>query len=384
METHYLDWAASSPPYADIMEASVDTAVKCYGNPSSRHTPGRLALDTLECARAAVATAIGSSPGQLSFTSGGTEADSIALLSILAHPGASSIVISELEHAAVYEQARLLETLGVKVIRVRPDPDGIMQASRLADAIRSDTKLVAVMAVNNETGAIQPIAELVAAVRLAGKQGGRTPFFHCDAVQALGKIPFNADNLGVDGAAFSAHKTGGPRGVGALYLRRPLQTLAQGGGQENGIRPGTGNTAGAEAFAKALERSMSALDSSRKTALNLEQQLIDGVCSIPGATMIPTSRKAGDARFVPHIVCAAFPGLGGETMVRLLDEAGVYISTGAACSGTKKERRVLDAMGIDPELSFSAVRISTGRDTGSKDIETFLELARSAYRRFKV
>jgi cysteine desulfurase len=381
---HYLDWAASTPPYEDIIKASVDTAVRCYGNPSSRHAAGRLALEKLERARAMVATAIGSNPGQLSFTSGGTEADSIALLSILAHPGASSIVISELEHAAVYEQARLLETLGVKVIRVRPDSDGIMQASRLADAVRSDTKLVAVMAVNNETGAVQPVAELVAAVRRATKEGGRSPFFHCDAVQAIGKIPFNAESLGIDSAAFSAHKTGGPRGVGGLYLRRPLQTLAQGGGQESGIRPGTSNTAGAEAFAQSLDRSMLSFDATRKNALKLERELMDGVSSIPGVTILPPSRKPGDPRFVPHIVCVAFPGLGGETMARLMDEAGVYISTGAACSGIKKERRVLDSMGTPQEYSFSAVRISTGRDTDSKDIEAFLEQAKTAYKRFKV
>jgi cysteine desulfurase len=254
----------------------------------------------------------------------------------------------------------------------------------LADAVRKDTRLVALMAVNNETGALQPVAESVAAVRAACQDAGRVPFFHCDAVQALGTVPFNMEKLGVDGAAFSAHKTGGPRGVGALFLRRPLQVLVQGGGQENGTRPGTSNTAGAQAFAKAAERSIAAIDSKHASAQKLERQLMDGLQSIRGATVLPLSRNAGDSSYVPNIICVAFPGLGGETMVRLLDEAGVVISTGAACSGSRKERRVLDSMGTDPELSLCAVRISTGRETSGNDIQAFLEHAELAYKKFKV
>jgi len=384
METHYLDWAASAPPYPDILRESVETAVVYFGNPSSRHSPGRAGSEILEGARATLAKAVGSTPGQIIFTSGGTEADSIALLSVLVHPGESSIVVSELEHAAVYEQARMLESLGIKVIRVRPDSSGIVQPAALADAVRKDTRLVALMAVNNETGALQPVAESVAAVRAACQDAGRVPFFHCDAVQALGTVPFNMEKLGVDGAAFSAHKTGGPRGVGAMFLRRPLQVLVQGGGQENGTRPGTSNPAGAQAFAKAAERSVAAIDSRHASSRELEWQLMDGLRSIRGATVLPLLRNAGDSSYVPNIISMAFPGLAGETMVRLLDEAGVVISTGAACSGSRKERRVLDSMGTDPELSLCAVRISTGRETSGNDIQAFLEHAELAYKKFKV
>jgi len=384
MEPHYLDWAASAPPYPDILRASAETAAEYFGNPSSRHSLGRASSEILEGARATLAQAVGSTPGQIIFTSGGTEADSIALLSVLVHPGESSIVVSELEHAAVYEQARMLESLGIKVIRVRPDSSGIVQPAALADAVRKDTLLVALMAVNNETGALQPVSESVAAVRAACQDAGRVPFFHCDAVQALGTVPFDVEKLGVDSAAFSAHKTGGPRGVGALFLRRPLQVLVQGGGQENGTRPGTSNPAGAQAFAKAAERSVAAIDSRHASSRELEWQLMDGLRSIRGATVLPLLRNAGDSSYVPNIISMAFPGLAGETMVRLLDEAGVVISTGAACSGSRKERRVLDSMGTDPELSLCAVRISTGRETYSNDIQAFLEHAELAYKKFKV
>ncbi|PKL08626.1 MAG: cysteine desulfurase, partial [Spirochaetae bacterium HGW-Spirochaetae-7] len=310
------------------------------------------------------------------------EADSIVMLSALTGTGPKSMVISSIEHSAVHQQARMLEELGVKVIRVKPNRDGIVEPGAVADAIRPDTVIVAVMAVNNETGAIQPTGATSAAIKLASGSG-REPFFHCDAVQALGKIPFDVDALGVDGAAFSAHKLGGPRGVGALYLRRTVRPLVQGGGQENGMRSGTQNTAGAWAFSKAAERSEESLEAGFNHALKLEAMLLDGIRSIPGATVIPQGRTAGDPRWSPYIACVGFPGLGGETMARLLDDEGIWVSTGAACSGAKKERRVLDAMGVDRELSFSSIRVSTGRDSTEADIVAFLEHAGSCYARFR-
>lgn len=238
------------------------------------------------------------------------------------------------------------------------------------------------MTVNNETGAIQPISEVVKAVERASK-GGRKPFFHTDAVQALGKIPFKPVASGVDSAAFSAHKLGGPRGIGALYLTRPLEVLASGGGQENGIRAGTHNLAGAESLAKAAVRSMELLESAQELARNLEAKIINGITAIPGATIIPASRKPGDLRYSPFIICASFPGLGGETMMRVLDDQGIAVSTGSACSSGTHERRILNAMGIDHDLSFSSIRISTGRHSTEKDIEAFLDQANSLYVRYK-
>lgn len=379
---HYLDWAATAPPYRDILEAAVGVATERYGNPSSRHGAGRDARALLESARERLGAAIGAAPSSVVFTSGGSEADAIALLSTLVGKGERSVVISELEHPAVYEQARALESLGVRVVRVRPERDGVVSPGRVAEALRPDTAVVAVMAVSNETGAIQPIGRIVEAVRSAA--GPRRPYVHCDAVQALGTIGFDARALGVDGAAFSAHKLGGPRGVGALYLSRPISPLVLGGGQEGGMRPGTHNTAGAWAFAEAAARAAASVEARMERARALERRLFDGLRAIPGATPLPEGRLPGDERYSPYIACLSFPGLAGETMTRLLDEAGVAISTGSACSSSKKERRSLDAMGVDRELSFSSIRVSSGRDTSEADIDAFLEAASSAYIRFRV
>lgn len=382
MHSIYLDWAASTPPWPDLLETCLITSQELFANTSSRHTPGRQAGDCLAASRNLLSTALDCPPSRLYFTSGGTESDHIPLLACLLKKGSRSIVISAIEHSAIDEQANTLASLGIEVRRIRPDCNGFVEPAAIADAVSKDTVLVSIMTVNNETGAIQPIAELVQTVADASK-GSRKPFFHTDAVQALGKIPFNPSVLGVDGAAFSAHKLGGPRGIGALYLARPLEVLASGGGQENGIRAGTHNLAGAEALAKAAIRSKAEFESARYLAKILEARLIEGITSIPGATIIPATRKAGDLRYSPYILCASFPGLGGETMMRVLDDEGIAVSTGSACSSGSHERRVLNAMGVAQDLSFSSIRISTGRSSTVEDIETFLDKASSLYARYK-
>jgi cysteine desulfurase len=382
MPSIYLDWAASAPPWHDLLQEFLLTSKTFYANTSSKHAAGKLASQRLETSRTMLAEALECPSDRLYFTSGGTEADHISLLACLLKTGSRSIVISEIEHSAVNEQAAILASLGVEVRRVRPDGDGFVNPGAIADAVSKDTVLVSVMTVNNETGAIQPITGIVQAVAEASK-GGRKPFFHTDAVQALGKIPFNPAALGVDGAAFSAHKLGGPRGIGALYLSKPLQVLATGGGQESGIRAGTHNLAGAEAIAKAAARACADFGKTQELARFLESRLIDGITAIPDATIVPATRKAGDPRYSPYILCASFPGLGGETMMRVLDDAGIAVSTGSACSSGKQERRVLSAMGVDKDISFASIRVSTGRDSTVSDIDTFLEMAASLYARFK-
>jgi cysteine desulfurase len=384
MSPCYLDWAAGAPPYQDIITEAAELAVISYGNPSSIHTAGKSARTVLENSRALLAGVSGTTPERITFTSGGTEADSIAMLSTLIGKGQRSVIISSIEHAAIFEQARILEELGITIIRIAPDHDGFINPEAVADAVRPDTVLVAVMAVNNETGAIQPVKRIADSVHAAAGNAGRQPFFYCDAVQALGTIGFDVAQSGVDGAGFSAHKLGGPRGIGALYVRKPLRPLASGGGQEGGIRPGTHNTPGAWAFAKAASRSAEAREQAIMQARKFEKMLLDGLMMIPGATPVPVSRQAGDERYSPYIVHAAFPGLGGEVLCRLLDEQGIAVSTGAACSSAKKERRILDAMGVDRKLSFSSIRISTGRDTTSADIDEFLDRAATLHARYRV
>jgi cysteine desulfurase len=206
-----------------------------------------------------------------------------------------------------------------------------------------------------------------------------------DCVQALGKVPFTLSGGLVTSAAFSAHKLQGPKGVGALWCAKALEPLAVGGGQEGGIRSGTENVFGIYAFARCAAAALSSLDSRLASARVLEEKLLTGIKAIPGATPIPAARLPGDGRYSPWILSAAFPGLGGEVLVRALSDEGIAVSTGSACSHTRKARgrRILDAMGLPEELSFSAIRISFGPATTAADIDRFLSTAADLYRRLK-
>ena len=399
----YLDWASTSPPDEAILQESAALAVRFFGNPSSKHGLGAEASERLEEARARLLRSLAGEggraasatcpQGRIAFTSGGSEADAIALLAMLRRKDsrrgpAPHIVVSAIEHSAVYEEARLLEGLGMAVSYVNPGPDGILAPGEVASALRKDTALVAIMAVNNETGAIQPLAEIAAALGEASAALGRhePPFFHSDAVQALGKVSFDPEALGLSSAAFSAHKLRGPRGTGALWLDSKLEPLVLGGGQEEGLRPGTENLQGDWAFSLAAEKARASLDARRARARSLEARLMSGLSSIEGALALPLGRAAGDERYSPFILSVAFPGLSGEVLARALSDAGIAVSTGAACSnrGNKKGRRILEAMGLKPELAFSAIRVSTGDLTGEADIDAFLEEARSTYRKLKI
>jgi len=398
----YLDWAATSPPDAGALATAAAAAAAAFGNPSSAHAAGREARSVLEEARSRLAAAIAGggagatrAAGKVAFTSGGTEADSIALLSVLrsalnARRGGAMkelrILTTSVEHAAVFEEARLLESLGIAVDLVDPGPDGRVDPARVAAALRKDTALVAVMAVNNETGAIQKLADIARGVEDAARAlGRRPPRLHADAVQALGKIRFDPAALGISSAAFSAHKIRGPRGSGALWYDGTLEPLVVGGGQEGGVRPGTESLQGALAFASAAEAAVAALDRNRERARSLEARLLGGLAAIRGAAALPLGRVAGDERYSPFILSVAFPGLSGEVMVRSLSDAGVAVSTGSACSSNAKRsgRRVLEAMGIESELALSAIRVSTGETSEEKDIDRFLEAADDTYSRLR-
>jgi cysteine desulfurase len=411
----YLDWASTTPPEPGLLAEAAALAIGTYGNPSSRHALGGAARDRLEEARGRLAAVLAptdpagtrpatieafrghrappSGAARLVFTSGGSEADALVLLSLLrkraAHPGSPPphIVTSSIEHSAVYEEAKLLQGLGIELSLVDPRADGRVDPADLAKALRKNTALVAVMALNNETGAIQPLAALLEAVRAASQALGRQapPHFHTDAVQALGKLAFHPEELGVDSAAFSAHKLRGPRGVGALWLRGRLEPLAVGGGQEAGLRPGTENLMGAWAFSLAARAAKVSLEERLERAARLEARLLSGLASIPGALALPLGRRQADPAYSPFILSLAFPGLSGEVLERSLSDQGFAVSTGAACSShsAKKGRRILDAMGLDPELSFSAIRVSTGETTTEAEIDAFLEAASASYRRLK-
>ena len=249
----YLDWAASAPPEPEAIEAVREVSLALFANPSSPHGAGREAGERLEQMRGRFARTLGVDPREIVFTSGGTESNSSLLLSLLdrhrlggVQRQKARIVTTAIEHASVYEQAKSLHGHGIACTVVAPRPDGIVDPQAIADALDEDTLLVSVMLVNNETGAMQNLAEISRAVRDFSAKRGRKILLHTDAVQALGKIPFSLRELGVDAASFSGHKIGGVRGIGALYLRGGTAAgfLAAGGGQEAGRRPGTENLPG--------------------------------------------------------------------------------------------------------------------------------------------
>jgi cysteine desulfurase len=292
------------------------------------------------------------------------------------------IVTTELEHSSVYEQARILQGHGIACTFVRPGPDGKVDPRAVAAAVDSQTLLVSVMLVNNETGAVQDVGAVARAVREASSAGGRRILIHTDAVQALGKIPFSLRSLDVDAASFSGHKIGAPRGVGALYLRANTAPgfLAIGGGQESGRRPGTENLPGICAMASAAALRQGSMQENLIAARANARVLIEGLRAIPGAWTIPVIRNLEDDNgWSPWIVSAAFPPLPAEVVVRTAEERGYCISTGAACSSKKKDRtRVPESMGLPPETARCAIRISTGPSTTRAQVEGFLAAMRDA------
>jgi len=392
----YLDWASTTAPDADVLHEAAAVAATAYGNPSSRHSLGAEARSQLEEARGRMARALGvTGSGRIVFTGGGSEADALPLLALLRQALSSRrdgsikplhIVTTEIEHSAVYEQALLLKSLGVALSIIRPERDGRVDPERIAAAVGRETALVAVMAVNNETGAVQDVGGVAEAVaRASAGLGRKPPRFHVDAVQALGKIHLPLAGLGVTSAAFSAHKIRGPRGAGVLWLAGDFDPIAVGGGQEGGYRPGTESLQSAWAFARVATEAVAALEENRRRARLLEARLIDGLASRVGAVPLPLGRRPGDEAYSPFILSAAFPGLSGEVFVRALSDEGIAVSTGAACSSNqhKKGRRVLAAMGLDDDLALSSIRISTGPDSSEGDVDHFLETAEALYRRLK-
>lgn len=365
----YLDWAATTPPDPDILAEALDVSLRAYGNPSSVHAAGKEAAGILAEARARCANALGVKPETIVFTSGGSEADQFPLLSLLQRPVRGTIAVSAVEHPAILEQAKMLEPLGWKTLKIPVDRDGFVTVESVLGTIRDDTALVAVMAVNNETGAIQNVGDIAAALkeRAAGK---KKPHFHVDAVQAAGKIPLALAGFGIDSAAISAHKLKGPRGIGLLYLDHRVEPFVRGGGQEGGLRPGTENLAGAWALSRVLEKGVAGISGSR--AAETMATLIDALTALDGVSVIPESRVPLDPRFSPYVAQFSNRSIPGEVLVRALSDRGVFISTGSACSSRKKTRPVLEAMHVSPDAQRNAFRVSIGPDTGKADVDALV------------
>ena len=365
---HYFDWAATSPADEDILKESLEQTLEFWGNPSSTHEVGKKAREVFEAARTRAAAALGVKPETIYFTSGGTESDQIPLLSVLTKPMKGTVLVSSIEHPAIREQSEALKNCGWKVVQIPADSDGIIQPQTVADLITSDTVLICIMAVNNETGVIQPIYEIADAITKAS-EGKRRPKFHVDCVQAAGKINLNLSYKGIDSAALSSHKICGPRGIGILYMKDACEPFLRGGGQEKGLRSGTENVFGAIAFSKCLERYYNKAAASDADRTNC---FIDKLADLPGCTIVPPSRLEKKDLFSPYVVQAAFKNIPGNVMLRALDAKGFSISTGSACSAKKNKRPVLEAMHVDAKLRENSVRFSFGPHTTAQAVEDLL------------
>jgi cysteine desulfurase len=367
--TVYFDNAATAPVRDEAAAAAVRAMRDFYGNPSSAHTEGRRASDELATARGDVAAAAGARPSEVFFTSGGTESDNWALFG-LARAAASArargrhMIISSAEHDAVLRPAEYLAARGWEVTALRPDGDGRIPVPEFAAALREDTAIASVMLVNNETGAVNPVAEYAAEIR----QRSSPAVLHTDAVQAFCKIPFSLKSLGADLVSVSAHKIGAPRGVGALIVRDGLKLppFILGGGQESGRRSGTEPLALIAAFAEASRLGAAELRQNAEHARRLREHIVSELASrLPGAVFV----GAGDS---PYILCASLPGYRGEVLQSALDAEGIRVSRGSACKRGARSH-VLEAMRLPAEVIDGAIRLSFSRDNTMEQAEYFIE-----------
>lgn len=383
----YFDWAASTPPDTCLIQKALLESFDFFANPSSLHSCGKAAFQRLSKARADCAKVLGCLPQTLYFCSGGTEADQIPLLSLLEKQNRGSIIISDIEHPAVKNQAMVLKKHGFEVIFARPNKEGIVEPCDILQKLKKDTLLVAVMLVNNETGAVQPIKQISTLLEDQYKNA-RKPLLHIDCVQALGKIPFDFLSLGADSAAFCAHKIMGPRGIGLLYCKKQLNSFLKGGGQEGGLRSGTQNLFGAVCLSYVMQKyaitkqNPLAFEQYKKQRQNT-QFFIRGLLELkknnkPICKIVPQARGTQNSsvdyndNYSPYIVQASFERIPGQVMLRALDEKGFCISTGSACSSSKNSRPVLQAMGVPPDVLQNAVRFSFGYTTTQDDIKDLL------------
>ena len=369
MKNVYADHAATTPPAPEVVEAMLPWLGEGFGNPSSVHRRGERARDAVEQGRAQVAALIDADPEELVFTATGSEANNLALEGALgAAEGRRRVVVSAFEHPSVLETARHLESRGFALTVVAPEPNGVLDPARVAAALGSDVALVSVMAVNNEIGTLQPVAEIAALARAAGARA------HCDAIQAVGKMPVDVGALGVDLLSLAGHKFHGPPGAAALWVRRRVRLvpLIHGGHQEHSLRAGTENVAAIVGLGVAAERAGAWLKTGGPAALAaLGDRLLEGL-----RARVPGTRLHGDpGRRIPGLLNVGFAGVDGEAVLHELDRAGVLVSTGSACSAaTPGPSHVLIAIGLAPEEAHASVRFSLGAGNVLEDVEHVLHV----------
>ncbi|MDQ3603247.1 MAG: cysteine desulfurase [Actinomycetota bacterium] len=363
----YLDNAATTPLDPRVLEAMLPHLGGRRGNPSSLHAFGGSAREGLEEARAGVASLIGASPGEIVFTSGGTESDDLAVLGLArsAGPDKRHAVVSCVEHAAVREATKRLQSEGFEVSWIGVDEDGLVDPAEFAASLRRDTVLAAVMWANNEVGTVEPVLEL------ADICAAKDVPFHADAVQAAGRVPIDVSETPVSTLALSGHKLYGPQGIGALYVREgvSLEPIVYGGGQEKGLRSGTENVAGIVGLGTAARLAREEMDDRVTHERELRDRIMAGVEEIPDVLV-----NGHRGRRLSNNVHLTVSGVQAESLVLFLDSLGYAVGSGSACSsGGHKASPVLLAMGLPEREAFSVVRITVGKDNTLEEVDDFLE-----------
>ncbi|MEX5297249.1 cysteine desulfurase family protein [Kocuria sp. CPCC 205292] len=381
----YLDSAATTPVRREVLEAMWPYLTQEFGNASSHHEAGRRALAGLDRARATVAQVLNCRPAEVVFTSGGTEADNLAVKGIALgrrdrDPARTHVVTSAVEHSAVLGSARdLARWDGFELTELGVTAEGLVEPDSLARAVRAGTAVVSVMHANNETGAVQEIAELAAVART------RDVPFHTDAVQAAGALELDVQALHVAALSLAGHKIGGPKGTGVLYLRRgtPLRPLLSGGGHERGRRSGTSDVAGAVGFATALRLAAEERPERAVRLAGLRDRLIAGILSaVPAAVLTGPDPRGRPAARLPGNASFCFPGVNGETVLVDLEARGLLVSSGSACSaGDTEPSHVLTAMGLPAEVATTAVRFTLSAEVTPEQVDGIVAAVRDVVER---
>lgn len=369
----YMDNNATTPLHPEVKKVMID-AMGLFGNPSSLHGPGREARQLVEAARKKVASFIGASPEEVMFSGSGSEANNTVLSALSCqrerckyhHEGLHEIITTTIEHPCVLETSKCLQERGVKVSYLDVDRYGKVNVEQLQEAVTDRTGLVSVMMANNEIGTIQDIKKIAEIVHQQGV------LFHTDAVQAVGKIPVDVQELGVDFLTLSGHKIYGPKGIGALYVRKeaPFCPLIRGGHQERGRRAGTENTLGIIGFGKAIEMRSQEMEAEEKRLLKLKATLRKGI-----------EERIPDVQFIGHptdclpgTLNVSFDGAEGEAIILYLDLEGIAVSTGSACaSGSLDPSHVILAIGLPAECAHGSIRISLGRENTMEEVEYMID-----------
>lgn len=367
MNRIYLDYAATTPVHPEVAEAMLPYFSESFGNPSAIYSYGQEAGSVIEKARANVAALIGAREDEIFFLSGGTEADNMALIgaAYANEDKGNHIITTSIEHHAILDTAKFLETKGFTVTRLNVDDQGLVKPSDVQQAITDKTIIISVMTANNELGTIQPIAKIAAIARKAGV------LFHTDAVQAAGRIPIDVNEMGVDLLSLSAHKFYGPKGVGAIYIRKGtrLSPIIHGGGQERGRRSGTQNVAGIVGLGRAAELAKKEMAAEAERQEALRDKLIGGILD----TIDHSYLNGHPQERLPNNVNISFDYVEGESMCLNLDLKGICVSTGSACSSSSTEpSHVLLALGMPPQQAHGSLRFTLGRLTTEEDIDSVL------------